>query len=884
MAGTLRGTKQPSPQARKPRLTVEFLEHRLAPAQLSVTSALDPATLTPGTLRFEVQQANVDARYGVSDTIVFNVAQMGTKTITLTQGQLELTAGSGATTINGGGQVTVSGNYASRVFEIDSGTVTISGITITGGSSPSGGGVLNFATLTLYQDVLTGNHETPGGDGGGAILSFGSGSSLTINQCTISNNSASWTGGGVSLIDATSTVTAGTGFSVTITATNQDGSGYNGFVTLSCNDSQSMAPQTVNLVNGSATVTVTLARAETVTLTAASGSVSGTSGNITVTSAAVASLNISAPSSVTAGYSFNVTITGTVSLSSSDPQAGAPITYTFTSADQGSHTFDVTQDTAGSQTLTATDATESNVTGQAIVEVTPSVAASLALFAPAQTTIGSPTPFFVTALDNWGNVATGFSDFVTTTSSDPKAILPSGYFFSAGDAGSHEFLVTFKSTGNRTFAVQDSYNYFLSGRLQLAVSAAPAKLVIKSQPPTSVTAGAAFGPIVVDAVDSHGNPLTAFNGLVTLTLAGNPFGGATLSGTVTAQAFRGVAIFTGVIVSTPGTGYRLQASSGSVNVTNTTYFSVAAVASQLVVINQPPSTVTAGSSFGLTVAVEDAYGNVATGYYGTVTLTLPSSLGGGILASAYAYGGEAYFTGLTLNQVGSGYTLTASTGSFAPVTTSAITVTPAPSQLAISSPPPGSVVAGSGFGLSVTAEDAQGNVLTSFNGSVTLTLANNPDGSTLGGPVTVQAVNGVATFYGLTLYQAGSGYTLTASAGAVSATTTGITVTPGAATHLAVFSQPYSVYAGVAFSLVIEAEDAYGNLVTTYNGNMTLSMASNPAHGTLGGKLTATMVNGMASFSGLTLSKVGNGYVMKAAGGSLAAASTAPISVTARPR
>ncbi len=301
-------------------------------------------------------------------------------------------------------------------------------------------------------------------------------------------------------------------------------------------------------------------------------------------------------------------------------------------------------------------------------------------------------------------------------------------------------------------------------------------------------------------------------------------------------------------------------------------------------LNQPNS-VPAGSPFGLTVAVEDANGYLATSYYGNVTLTLPSSLGGSALASAYVYGGQATFTGLTLNQVGSGYTLTATSGSLTSGITSPIAVTPAPAQLVISSPPPGSVVAGFGFGLSVTALDAQGNVLTSFNGPVTLTLANNPGYGNLGGPVTVQAVNGVATFYGLWLNKAGSGYTLTASTGAVSVTTTtGITVMAGTATQLAVVSQPYSVYAGTGFGLLIEAEDAYGNEVTSYNGNVTLSLASNPAHGVLGGKLTMKMVNGVASFTGLTLSKIGNGYVIKAIGGSLAAGLTAPISVTAKPK
>ena len=78
-------------------------------------------------------------------------------------------------------------------------------------------------------------------------------------------------------------------------------------------------------------------------------------------------------------------------------------------------------------------------------------------------------------------------------------------------------------------------------------------------------------------------------------------------------------------------------------------------------------------------------------------------------------------------------------------------------------PPPASVTAGSPFGLTVQAEDSSGNLDTSFNGTVTVALANNPGGATLGGTLTVTASGGVATFSGLTLNKAASGYTLVAS-------------------------------------------------------------------------------------------------------------------------
>ena len=105
--------------------------------------------------------------------------------------------------------------------------------------------------------------------------------------------------------------------------------------------------------------------------------------------------------------------------------------------------------------------------------------------------------------------------------------------------------------------------------------------------------------------------------------------------------------------------------------------------------------------------------------------------------------------------------------------------------------PPASVTAGSGFGLTVQAEDSSGNLITSFNGTVTVALASNPGGATLGGTLTVTASGGVATFSGLTLTKAASGYTLVVtSSGLGQGVTSAITVTPAAATQLVITQQP----------------------------------------------------------------------------------------------
>ncbi len=89
-----------------------------------------------------------------------------------------------------------------------------------------------------------------------------------------------------------------------------------------------------------------------------------------VTTLAVSVLPCSAV--VTAKDGFGNTAsgyTGTVHFTSTDPAAVLPPNYTFVSADAGTHTFPVTLKTAGSQTVTATDASTSSITGSQVITV-----------------------------------------------------------------------------------------------------------------------------------------------------------------------------------------------------------------------------------------------------------------------------------------------------------------------------------------------------------------------------------------------------------------------------------------------------------------------------------------------------------------------------------
>src|SRR5439155_3639809 len=123
----------------------------------------------------------------------------------------------------------------------------------------------------------------------------------------------------------------------------------------------------------------------------------------------------------------------------------------------------------------------------------------------------------------------------------------------------------------------------------------------------------------------------------------------------------------------------------------------------------------------------------------------------------------------------------------------AFDITPGTATQLVFTVQPSTTVAGAAISpaVQVSALDGAGNVVPSFTGSVTVTLGNNPGGSTLGGTTTTAAVGGVATFSTLTLDKAAPGYWLTTTATGVStATSTSFTVTAGAATQLVFGTQP----------------------------------------------------------------------------------------------
>jgi CSLREA domain-containing protein len=127
------------------------------------------------------------------------------QTITLTSGEIvigkNLTIQAPTTAAN---KVTISGNNASRVFNIGSGSVvSLLNLTLTGGSGAAdGGAVTNNGTLSIVNSTLTGNTSFTDG---GAVSNSVTATSLTLINTTISGNNANGNGGGVAVLGGSMT-------------------------------------------------------------------------------------------------------------------------------------------------------------------------------------------------------------------------------------------------------------------------------------------------------------------------------------------------------------------------------------------------------------------------------------------------------------------------------------------------------------------------------------------------------------------------------------------------------------------------------------------------------------------------------------------------------
>jgi len=646
------------------------------------------------------------------------------------------------------------------------------------------------------------------------------------------------------------------------------------------------------------------------TLVAAAGGLSSaTSAAFNITSGVAAQLAFTVqPANVTAGSTLapavqvtvqdglGNTVTSATNTVSMTLNTGTLSGTTTVGAVAGVASFsNLVVNAAGAYTLTAASAGLASATSASFTVSSGTATALAFIVQPPASVTASQTlsPALQVAIrDSLGNtVSTATNNVTIAIGSNPGGGTLSGTLTVAAVNGIATFpTLSINLTGNGYTLTAAATG--LTGATSTAFNVVPgtgSRLAFTVQP-SNTLAGVTLAPAVqVTVQDANGNTVTSSTSAVTLGLGSNP-GGSVLSGTTTVNAVSGVATFSNLSLNRVGTGYTLIASSpGVTNATSNGFNITAGTASQLVITVQP-SNVVAGAVIApaVQVALQDNQGNLVSTATNVVAVALGSNPGGAALSgstSVAAVGGVATFNNLSMNRVANGYTLAASSTGLLGATSAAFNVTVgAPATLSILTQP-SNATAGLAIspGVQISILDASGNLVTTAANTVSLAIGANPGSGTLGGQTSVAATSGVATFTNLNINRAGTGYTLVASsAGMTPVTTNAFNLSAGTATQLVFLVQPSNTVGGQSITpaLQVGVQDSLGNTVAVPATSITIAIASNPAGGALSGTTTATTVNGVATFSNLSLNRVGLGYTLAASATGLANATSAPFNIT----
>jgi MYXO-CTERM domain-containing protein len=612
---------------------------------------------------------------------------------------------------------------------------------------------------------------------------------------------------------------------------------------------------------------------------------------------------VTLPASAVAGATVNATVTaldsaevtdnsytGTATLSSSDPRATLPASITFTAGVASN--VPVILGTSGTQTLTATASDNPSMIGSGSTTVAPGAAASMGITVqPSNSRAGSTSsPAVRVALfDSYGNRASGATNAITAAiDNNPGNSDLFGTTTVNASAGVATFSNMYLSKVGTGYTLR-----FTSSGLQPVISQAfnvspgPAIKLLFLVQPSNVGQGDPIAPAPqVGFTDAWDNRTTAGTATMTMTLNTNPTG-ATLGGTTVVTPVNGVATFSNLTMNRQGSGYSFRVYAPDMVSAASTTFSVSQGQPYRVAFTTQPSTAAVGNAISPAVraTVYDRLNNVYTAAPVAVSVNLGNNPSGATLSgttTVNTVSGVATFSDLSLDRQGNGYTLVTSGSGLLTDTSTAFNVQNPPDRLAFSVQPVSSASGATLAAVRVVTQDSGGGTVTSPPVSVTLSLANNPAGGTLSGTLTATTVNGIATFSNLSLDKVGTGYTLRASStGLTAIVSSAFDITPGAPAALAFTSQPSSATAGASLGEVsVAIRDAAGNLVTSASNTITLALGANPGGGRLSGTTSAAAVNGVATFSNLSLDKVGAGYTLRASSGTLTSATSTAFNIT----
>lgn len=298
------------------------------------------------------------------------------------------------------------------------------------------------------------------------------------------------------------------------------------------------------------------------------------------------------------------------------------------------------------------------------------------------------------------------------------------------------------------------------------------------------------------------------------------------------------------------------------------------------------------------VAIRDG-GTVITSASGTVTMSLLAGTGTPGAALTCTGGGPggrtfdlvqgvATATGCAIDHAGLGYRMAATWSQGGTTLTNPFDVYTGPAAQLGFATQPDLAVSGVAFRSQpvVEVQDAAGQRIASSSASVTLDIANGT--GVAGALLHCQASNisvasaGLASFSGCSIDRNGLGFALRATSPGLSpGTSTGFGVASPVPARLGFVVQPGRGRPGLplADQPAVAIEDSDGLIIPTASPTtITLYMGANPGQGALscGPAPQRTTVNGLASFSGCSIDRTGNGFsIIASAAGLLSTTSVA---------
>lgn len=310
-----------------------------------------------------------------------------------------------------------------------------------------------------------------------------------------------------------------------------------------------------------------------------------------------------------------------------------------------------------------------------------STGASLVSVTPASGTQGASLPTVVATGSN-----TTWVNGVTTASFSGTGIAVNSTTVTSATSATINLSIGATATvgaRNVTMTTGGSAVTLTNGFTVNAQTPAASKLGFTVQPASPVNAGATFTTNPRVAVQlPDGTTDTSSSAAITISLCS---GTGTLNGTLTRSASAGVAIFTGLSVTTVagGASYRICAASGSLTPATSNTFTVnvpTSTPTKLGFTSQPTATINSGGNVGtVRVAIQFADSSTDTSSTASVFIGLcagsPSgTIGGTQTVSAVA--GVATFSDITVTSTngGSGFSLCATSSGLTSAVSSSFTV------------------------------------------------------------------------------------------------------------------------------------------------------------------------------------------------------------------